>query len=82
MDVTERIRALRKERGYTQVELAKEISITSRSLQDLEAGRCLPSHETFLALADHFGVSLDYLAGRTEVRETARVFGAERSEMP
>lgn len=71
MDVAERIRALRKERGYTQVELAKAISITSRSLQGLEAGNCLPSHETFLALADHFGVSLDYLAGRTEVREIA-----------
>lgn len=82
MDVAERIRTLRKEQGYTQVELAKEINITSRSLQGLEAGSCLPSHETFLALADHFGVSLDYLAGRTEVREIAEASGPERSEMP
>ena len=72
MELYERIRFLRKENNETQGQLAKEVGIATRTYQDIEAGRYLPRHETFIALADHFGVSLDYLAGRTEVRETAR----------
>lgn len=68
----ERIRFLRKESKETQDQLAKEVGIATRTYQDIEVGRYLPRHETFIALADHFGVSLDYLAGRTEAREIAR----------
>ena len=37
--------------------------------QKFEYGTNLPSLENFIALADHFGVSLDYLAGRSEEKE-------------
>ena len=64
-----RIRALRKEIGETQVQVAKEIGVSGRYYQNLESGENLPGIECFIALADHFGVSLDYLAGRSEERE-------------
>ena len=61
-----RIRALRKELGETQVQVAKAVGVSSRYYQNLELGENLPGIECFIALADHFGVSLDYLAGRSE----------------
>lgn len=64
-----RIRSLRKEIGETQVQVAKAIGVSGRYYQNLELGENLPGIECFIALADHFGVSLDYLAGRSEERE-------------
>lgn len=64
-----RIRALRKETSETQVQVAKAIGVSGRYYQNLELGENLPGIECFIALADHFGVSLDYLAGRSEERE-------------
>ena len=69
---TSRIRALRKEAGEKQEETASSIGLTVRQYQRYEAGEQNPNLENFCALADHFGVSLDYLAGRTDVRQVAR----------
>lgn len=68
MTFAERLRELRKERGETQVETAKAVEITDRQYQRFEAGENYPGFDNFCALADHFGVSLDYLAGRTDRR--------------
>lgn len=68
----ERLRALRKERGETQVQVAEGLGIASRHYQKFEAGANLPSFENLWALADHFGVSMDYLAGRTDRREVLK----------
>ena len=64
----DKLRQLRKERGETQRQVAEDLGTTSRHYQKFESGEILPSLENFFALADHFGVSLDYLAGRTEER--------------
>jgi len=71
MTFQERLRELRKERGETQVEVAASIGIADRHYQKFEAGSNLPSFHNLCALADHFGVSMDYLAGRTKRREVA-----------
>lgn len=68
MKLQERLRELRKEQGETQVETAKAVEITDRQYQRFEAGENYPGFENLCALADHFGVSLDYLAGRTDQR--------------
>lgn len=68
MEFSERLRELRAERKETQVQTAKAIEITDRQYQRFEAGENLPGFENLCALADHFGVSLDYLAGRTDER--------------
>lgn len=66
----ELLRGLRKESGETQVQAAKALGVSPRYYQNLELGENLPGLEIFFALADHFGVSLDYLAGRTEEKKT------------
>ena len=72
MVFTERLRALRKERGMTQAEVAEKISIAYRNYQRLEANGNTPNFSNLVQLADLFDVSMDYLAGRTDVREVNR----------
>jgi len=68
MKLHERMRELRKERKETQVQVAQSIGITDRQYQRFEAGEQKPGFENLCALADHFGVSLDYLMGRKDIR--------------
>ena len=69
MEIRERLRALRLERHETQKAVAEAIGIKERHYQYFEYGTHLPNLENFCALADHFGVSMGYLAGRTDRRE-------------
>lgn len=69
MEIGKRLKELRKERKETQEQVAREIDIVVRHYQRIELGEGLPGFEVFLALADHFQVNMDYLAGRTDVRE-------------
>ena len=64
-----RLRGVPKERKETPAETAKGVGMSTRYYQNLELGVNLPGLEHFFALADYFGVSLDYLAGRTEERK-------------
>lgn len=68
MEIHERIKELRKEFKESQVKVAEAIGITPRQYQRFEAGEQKPGFENLCALADHFGVSLDYLAGRSDER--------------
>ena len=52
----------------TQEQTAKATGMTLRHYQRFEAGDSLPGFDNLCALADHFEVSLDYLAGRTDER--------------
>lgn len=72
MTFNEKIKTLRKEKGMSQEQLSRELSITLRAYSRLEADGNTPNYANFLRIADFFGVSLDYLAGRTDVREVNR----------
>ena len=64
----ERIRELRKEGRETQVQVADAIGIAESHYQKYERGASLPNLENTWKLADHFGVSIDYLVGRSDER--------------
>ena len=66
MEWYERLRILRQEKNETQGQIAEAIGLTLRQYQRYEAGQQKPRFDCFCALADHFNVSLDYLAGRTD----------------
>jgi len=68
MELHERMRELRKEQKETQLQVAKATGMTDRQYQRFETGKQKPGFENLCALADHFGVSLDYLAGRSDQR--------------
>lgn len=65
----EHLRKLRHDNGSTQKQVAEFLKITERSYQKLEAGAAKPSYDSLIALADFFDVSLDYLVGRSDVKE-------------
>lgn len=69
MHIGKRLKMLRKERKETQEQVARAIDIVLRHYQRIELEEGLPGIEVFCALADHFQVNMDYLAGRTDVRE-------------
>ena len=72
MTLQERMRELRKERKETQRQVADAIGVTDRQYQRFETGVNLPGFENLVGIADHFGVSLDYLAGRSDRRVSRR----------
>ncbi len=64
--LSERLRACRKDKGYTQNEVAIYCDITEKAYQNYEYGTAEPRLSTLVKLADFYGVSLDYLAGRRD----------------
>ena len=72
MKIGSRLKALRKERRETQLQVAQAVGMGDRHYQRVENDEGLPGLEIFSALADHFGVSMDYLAGRTDRRDVLK----------
>ena len=62
----ERLRACRKILQKTQPQAAQEAGIVYRTYQRYESGEAEPTLTPLIKLADYYGVSLDYLAGRTD----------------
>lgn len=65
MDIlfSERLGQLRREKGLTQLELAKVLNTTQRRISYMEAGKVEPDLSTLVALSNYFEVSTDYLIG-------------------
>ena len=66
---SDRICALRKEKKMTQQKMADFCGIQLRSYQAYEYATRTPDFRGLIAIADFFDVSLDYLVGRSDVRE-------------
>jgi putative transcriptional regulator len=64
------IKLLRVEKGLSQEQLAKEAHVTQAAVSQWELGRTAPDKDVANKLADFFGVSLDFLLGRTNDRNT------------
>lgn len=72
MEQYERIRELREDADLTQEKVGRAINVPQRSYAYYESGqRMVPPH-VLCALADFYGVSVDYLLGRTNRKETNR----------
>ena len=63
---SERLKTSRKSIGKTQRDLAAYLGISERGYQNYEMGKREPSLEMLKQLADYFGVTTDYLLGRTD----------------
>lgn len=60
--------SLRKERGIYQKELAVILKVSVGTISNYEKNIHFPDQEALLQLADYFGVTTDYLLGRTPYR--------------
>ena len=61
MQLGERIRRARKERGWSQAELAEQINSDARQISRYEKGHITPSTEVIVKIAEVLEVSTDYL---------------------
>ncbi len=61
-----RLKELRKERNISQLKLALDLNMNQNTISRYETMEREADYETLVRLADYFGVSLDYLLGRTE----------------
>ena len=64
----ERLWELRNEKKVTQQVMADYLGVKLRSYQCYEGGDRRPDYERLVALADYFGVTTDYLLGRSDER--------------
>ncbi|MBQ8377599.1 MAG: helix-turn-helix transcriptional regulator [Oscillospiraceae bacterium] len=62
--LAERLKKCRKERGFTQSQVAIYCDITEKAYQNYEFMTREPKLEILVRIADLYGVSLDYLVGR------------------
>lgn len=61
-----RLKDLRKSRGVKQSEMGEFLGCTMRNYQRIEYGETDIPATTLMKLADFFGVTTDYLLGRSE----------------
>ncbi len=66
--LSSRLKALRKEKGYTQGQVAIYCDITEKTYQNYELMTREPKIEILIRIADFYNVSLDYLVGRRDDR--------------
>ncbi|MBQ2876547.1 MAG: helix-turn-helix transcriptional regulator [Clostridia bacterium] len=59
-----RLKALRKERGISQLKLAMDLNMNQNSISRYENYEREADYKTLIKFADYFDVSIDYLLGR------------------
>lgn len=63
----DRLKQLRKQKGITQEELARVIGVERSAVGQYEGKRgVIPSDPVKIKIAEYFGVSIDYLLGKTD----------------
>ena len=67
-----RLRELRKARGYTQVSVQMQTGIEQALLSKYESGERIPPTESLVRLAEFYNVSVDYILCRTNKAEINR----------
>ena len=65
-DMKFRLKKLRKERNISQLKLALDLNMNQNTISRYENMEREADYETLIKFADYFGVSLDYLLGRTD----------------
>ncbi len=81
MEISKRIKDLRKEKNITQKDLAKALGQTNTSVSNYEQGVSTPDLDTAIKIARFFCCSLDYLTGLSNERfREVEVFKNKKSK--
>ena len=71
--VFENIRNLREDNDKKQQELADYLNIKQTTYSKYELGKINIPIEVFIKLADYYGVTIDYIVGRTTSHKTDNI---------
>ncbi len=78
--VADRLLYLRKKNRLTQSKLCESIDINRITYASYENERAAPSTEVLVRIADFYGVSVDFIVGRTNSQEDLYKKSAENSK--
>ena len=67
--LADRLKECRKQKGYTQAQVAIYCDITEKAYQNYELKTRLPKIDVLVRLADLYSVSIDYLVGRNDNKQ-------------
>ena len=65
----ENIRKLRTDRGFTQKQIAELLGVSQNTYSQYEIGVLNYPVDALVKLAEFYVVSVDYLLGRTDIKE-------------
>ena len=63
MELSERLKKIRKDNGYTRDRLAQELGLSYGTITKYETGEREPGHGYIVKLAQKFGLTTDYVLG-------------------
>lgn len=73
--LSDRLKDARKQRGYTQDQLAKKVLTTKATISNYENGYSTPNNNMLVELSTVLGVSTDYLLGKEDYKLTSITAG-------
>ena len=79
MSLPEKLLSLRKQNGFTQMELAEKLHVSRQAISRWEVGTAAPSTENLKELSALYDVSVDYLLGD---HAEAIVVASEKRDLP
>ena len=65
--INENIKKYRKQKGFTQEELAMQLGVTAQAVSRWEAGAGMPDISLIVPIAQNLGVTTDTLFGMEEI---------------
>ena len=71
MELKEKIVALRKEKGLTQLAVAEKLNVSRQAISRWESGTALPSTDNLKCLGALYGVPVDYLINEETERSVS-----------
>ena len=61
-----RLREIRKQKGYTQQKVAMDLNLSQNSISRYESGAREADYDLLVRFADYYNVSIDYILCRTD----------------
>lgn len=81
MELKEKLVALRKEKGLTQLAVAEKLDVSRQAISRWESGIALPSTDNLKSLSDLYGVPIDYLLN-SDTEEQSVTKGLKDENLP
>lgn len=79
MELSEKLQQLRKQKGFTQEELAEKLYVSRTAISKWESGRGYPSIDSLKAISKLFSISIDELLSSEELMSIAETEQNEKT---
>ncbi|WP_304508060.1 helix-turn-helix domain-containing protein [Anaerotignum sp.] len=77
----QRLKQLREAKNMTQVRLGIEVGVSQETISGYEIDKAMPPADMLIKLADSLDTSIDYILGRTDIKDFKPFNKSDLSEM-